>query len=290
MRILFSQLPQSPWWGKGYSEAYENNWAMQEGNLPNQTFVEKEHKGGLSLLQKYCEIEIIPFPKKLDVGGLYKHDGVFVRDSLISNQRGEIVVANFRERLRQPELEHIEKHVVKRGHRVHHLPSTAFAEGGEFFYIPKQNILFAGLSRNNEYGVRQTAKLLGIKKVFIIKSKSFHLDTLFCIALNKKGELAALLACLDLIDNVKEVKAFAKELKVPLLPLDEIDSIGKNGKGRISVNCLAIPGVLLGGSKFLTKGIERELKRLKIIHAVSPITQFLLSGGGIHCLTNELLS
>jgi len=290
MRILFSQLPQSPWWGKGYSEAYENNAAMHEGTLPNQKFVEKEHKGGLSLLQEYCEIEIIPFPKKLDADGLYKHDGVFVRDSLISNQMGDIVVANFRERLRQPEIEHIEKYVTKRGHKIYHLPHSAFAEGGEFFYIPKQNILFAGLCRNNEYGVRQTAKLLGIKKVFIIKSKSFHLDTLFCVALNKKGELAAILACLSLIDNVKEVKAFAKELKVPLLPLDEIDSIGRDGKGRISVNCLALPGVLIGGSKFLTKGIEKQLKKLDITHAVSPITQFLLSGGGIHCLTNELLS
>lgn len=289
MKISFSQLPHYPWWGHG-TPAYENNLAMKVGNTPKQNIVKKEYNTCYQLLSKYATLEVYPFPQELDANGLNKHDFVFTRDSFISNQKGKIVISNFSERERQAEAEYRQKQLENSSYELFRLPDNAYAEGGEFYYSPKDDILFSGVCRNNKIGISEVTRLLNIKNVCIVESDSFHLDTVFTILLNSKGKLCGIVVCLELIKNKYSVIAFARRYNLEVIDVLPVDTIGYDGNGKISVNCIALPGVLLGGSTFVTPGVEEKIKRMGIEHLWVPVSQFLLSGGGIHCLTNELLS
>ena len=287
MKILMSQLPDSDWWGRG-TPVYLNNWSMTLGKIPNSDLTKKEHQQTIAAVKKFAELEIIPFPKNLDTEKLYKHDGIFVRDSFISNQQGKIVISNYSAKERQSETKHLKKYLRENNYQMYTLPEDAHAEGGEFYYVAKGNILFAGISRNNKKGVTETARYLGVDELCIIESNSYHLDCIFTIILDKKGKLAGIIASLKLINNKQTIKKFALTHHIPLFDILPVDSINFDGKGNIAVNCLPLPGVLIGGSLFETPGLETQLKNIGIQHIVTPVSQFGLSGGGTHCLTNEL--
>ena len=106
MKIIISSLPNNPWWGNGTPQ-YEDNPAMVLGTQPNQELLEREWKALSQMLtEKSLALDIIPFPSKLD--GMnskkWKHDFVFVRDLYVGNQRGDVVIARFREKERQGEV------------------------------------------------------------------------------------------------------------------------------------------------------------------------------------------
>lgn len=288
MKILMSHLPKSNWWGRG-TPVYENNWSMTLGKIPDAEKTKKEHNLIIEAIQKYTELEILPFPTELDTQKQYKHDAVFVRDSFISNQKGDIVMSNYTARERQLETEHLKKYLKQNGFKLHYLTENANAEGGEFYYIANGNILFAGRSRNNIQGIKETATYLKSDSLCIVISKAYHLDTVFTVLLNKQGKLIGMIACLELIQNMREVMDFAQKMNVALLEINQEDSIGYDGKGTIAVNSLPLPGVLIGGGIFKTPGIEERLIQMNIKHSIAPSSQFHLSGGGVHCLTNELL-
>mgnify|MGYP003393559728 FL=1 len=288
MRVSLTKLPKYPWWGTG-TPAYENNLAMKLGATPNQQLVEKQHQSVFQTLQKYAQVELFPFPQELDTNALNKHDFVFTRDGFISNQRGDIVISNFAERERQAEAELMANYLEKKGYRLHRLSANSYAEGGEFYYAPKDDLLFAGICRNNMEGIIETAKLLNIKNIQIVKSDSFHLDTVFTLLLDSKGYLAGIIVCLDLIKNKEEIEEFAKKKNIELINVRPIDTIDNDGEGRITVNCLSLPGFLLGGDEFKTPGVEQKIKDLGIKHIITSVSQFKMSGGGIHCLVNELV-
>lgn len=289
MKILMSQMPSSDWWGKG-TPVYKNNWSMEQGKIPDAKLAKEEHEKTLDAVTHYSELQTIPFSKELDADNFYKHDAVFVRDSFISNQKGDIVMSNYSASERQIETEHLENYLKKNGYTIHKLSTDAHAEGGEFYYVKNGNILFAGISRNNKKGIAETANYLGIETVCIIASKAYHLDTIFTVILGKKGELLGVIACLELISNKNELINFAKKHNISLLDIQAHDAIDTDGKGKIAVNCLPLPGVIIGGGKFETPGIEEKLKEMGIKHIISPVSQFHFSGGGTHCLTNELSS
>ena len=111
MKIIISSLPNNPWWGNGTPQ-YEDNPAMILGTRPNQELLEKEWQDLVRMLtKKFHSIDIIPFPSKLDEKNSekWKHDFVFVRDLYVSNQRGDVVIARFREKERQGEVKIIEE-------------------------------------------------------------------------------------------------------------------------------------------------------------------------------------
>lgn len=289
MHILFSQLPKSHWWEKG-TPVHKDNWSMKIGRIPNQKIVEKEYKKCLSLLKKHTTIHVYPFPQELDLDGLYRHDAVFTRDSFISNQKGDIVISNFSEFQRKEEALAMQRYLKKQKFRLHFLSDTAYAEGGEFYFIFQDNIAFAGVCRNNKKGIEETAKKLGIKNIVIVETASMHLDTVFSALIGKNGKLVGALACLRLIKNREALKKHFQAMHLPLIGLHIKDSVNKQGQGTIAVNCLPLPGKLFGGGLLTTPGVEEKIKKLGINHIVSPVTQFKVSGGGIHCLTNELFA
>lgn len=288
MKILFSELPKFPWWGSG-TPAYENNWAMQIGKIPNQNLVSKEHQGVFQALTKYTDLEVIPFDPELDANVLNKHDAVFLRDSFVSNQKGSMIISHYAEKERQIETKHLESYLEKNGFKLQYLSEHAFAEGGEFHYCQQDTILLAGISRNNKKGIEEVADFLNVSDVCIVASDSFHLDTICTSVLGANGRLVGIIVSLPLVKNSDEVKRFAKKHTIELIDIHPHDAIDFDGSGIIAVNTLPIPGKLIGGGKFTTPGAEEKLQAMGIEHVVAPITQFLLSGGGVHCLTNELL-
>jgi len=49
-----------------------------------------------------------------------------------------------------------------------------------------------------------------------------------------------------------------------------------------------LPGQLIGAAEFKSKTVRAALTEHNITHSVVSLTQFHLSGGSVHCLTNEL--
>ena len=288
-------MPNNPWWGQGTPQ-YEDNPAMVQGAIPNQQLINREwHSLHHKLIEISGKLEIIPFPKILDGNNSinWKHDFVFVRDLFVSNQKGEVVIARFREKERQAEEKLIEEWLMDKDVNVHKLPNddNHFIEGGEFYYCANENILFAGESRNSRKGNEKTAELLDVKELVILRSNSFHLDTLCTPVFNSDNQLCLVIACTALLEgeSVNQLKNMMQNRNIPILEIPPEEAIGTTGKlGSFAVNCLPLPGQLIGAAEFVSETVKAALTEHNITHSVVSLTQFHLSGGSVHCLTNEL--
>ena len=295
MKILISHLPKHNWWGHG-TPIYKNNPAMKQGMVPNQELVEIEMYMMTQLFNRLpFEVVEINFPNFLDKHNKEdrQHDFVFVRDLFVSNQNGRVIISKFSEKARQVESDIMEIMLDSMGYETIRIPDTinATAEGGEFYYCSGKKILFSGECRNNVKGAEWVAQEFNVNELVIIKSNVFHLDTIFTPVINKDNELAAIIACTALMekDSIINLKSFAKRLSVELVEVDPEDSIGTVDQlGEFAVNCCPLPGYLIGPTRFRSLKVNQLLKELDVMHITVPTTQFRLSGGAVHCLTNEL--
>ncbi len=268
---------------------HANNWLTAQGNIPRADIVRDAHARLLAVLQKITDVTLLPFPSQFDVEGLYKHDFIFVRDSFINAGNGHFIVSNFSERQRQDEAVYMKTYLQSLGLTIHELPDDAHAEGGEFYILPKDNLMFAGVNRNNEKGVREVAKIGGIQNVCIVDNPGFHLDTNFCVLVDKSGQCVGVIACLSVIKNRDDVVSFCRSHTLVMLDADPVDGMGTpKGPGSFAANSQAFPGKLVGCARFETPGIEQKIKALGIEHIVVPLSDLKFSGGSVHCLTNEL--
>ena len=295
MKILISHLPKHNWWGHG-TPIYKNNPAMKQGMVPNQELVEIEMYMMTQLFNRLpFEVVEINFPNFLDKHNKEdrQHDFVFVRDLFVSNQNGRVIISKFSEKARQVESDIMEIMLDSMGYETIRIPDTinATAEGGEFYYCSGKKILFSGVCRNNVKGAEWVAQEFNVNELVIMKSNVFHLDTIFTPVINKDNELAAMIACTALMekDSIINLKSFAKRLSVELVEVDPEDSIGTVDQlGEFAVNCCPLPGYLIGPTRFRSLKVNQLLKELNVMHITVPTTQFRLSGGAVHCLTNEL--
>jgi len=100
-----------------------------------------------------------------------------------------------------------------------------------------------------------------------------------------------MIACTSLMetDSVDSLRSLAKRKNIELVEVEPEDAIGtKNELGEFAVNCQPLPGYLIGPTRFRSNKVAPLLKELEVMHITVPTTQFRLSGGAIHCLTNEL--
>ena len=269
---------------------------MVQGTMPNQLLLESEWNALRQMLKEtYDDLDIIPFPSKLDDlnSDSWKHDFIFVRDLFVSNQNGDVVVARFREKERQAEEEIIEEWLMQQDVKVHKLPfdKNYFVEGGEFYFCPQENILFAGTGRNNTLGNTKTAELLNVDELVELSTEAFHLDTVFTPVLNKQNELCLVIVCTQLLEyeSLQRLQTFTKTKGIQLLDIPLEETIGMGAQlGSFAANCLPLPGILLGSSAFVSESVNLALAEHNITHSIVPLTQFRLSGGSVHCLTNEL--
>ena len=295
MKILISNLPKHKWWGHG-TPIYKDNPAMKQGMIPNQELVEVEMHMLTQLFNRLpVEVIEVDFPNFLDQQNTKKrkHDFVFVRDLFISDQNGKVIISKFSEEARQVESDMMEIMLDSMGYQTIRIPDTidAKAEGGEFYYCSGAKILFSGACRNNIKGAEWVAQEFDVNELVIMKSNVFHLDTLFTPVIKKDNQLGAMIACTSLMDkeSINNLRSFSNKMSVELIEVDPEDSIGtKEELGEFAVNCCPLPGYLIGPTRFRSLKANQLLKELGVMHITVPTTQFRLSGGSVHCLTNEL--
>ena len=144
MKIAISSLPKKPWWSDGII-GYKDNPFMKNGTVPNQNLLIKERLNLIATLKKN-KIEVIefPFPKILEESK-FGHDYVFMRDSFISDLNGNVLMLKFAEKKREAETEIVANELEKLNFNLKELPTkkNILAEGGEFYFCPKDKLLFS---------------------------------------------------------------------------------------------------------------------------------------------------
>lgn len=292
MKIAISSLPNNPWWGNGII-GYKDNPAMKDGIIPNQDLLIREHTNLLdTIVNNKLEIVEFPFPDELENTN-FGHDFVFIRDTFISDLNGRVLLLNFSQKNRDSETKIIADYLEKLDYRISELPihNNVFAEGGEFYYCPNDKLLFSGANRNSVRGAEEVASFLNVNELILIETKAFHLDTVFTTVLDNNGSLCAVIVCEELISkkSFDYLNQFVNAHNKKIFNIPTQDSIGFNNNiGSLAVNNLSAPGLLISSSKFSNPLLIKELNKINIKLEISPVSQFQLSGGSVHCLTNEL--
>ena len=292
MKILISKLPASGWWSSGIPK-YQDNPAMREGERPNHSKLVAEREKLISILKKENQTIVeIDFPTRLDQKNP-KHDFIFVRDQFISNQRDLVLILRSGEPLRRIENIVMGDILNKFNYNIIKMPDTPGlrADGGEFYFCAKENILFSGIQRNTRSGINYVVETLKIDELLILDGKGYHLDTFFTPVLNSQNLLCATIVCDEILTSKsrKDLYEFSKKRNLPIFKVPLKDSIGTlENIGSFSVNALPLPGVLISPNHFTNKSIDRDLSELGVKRVITPTSQFELSGGSIHCITNEL--
>ena len=285
--IAVSTLPKNGWWKNGIV-AYHDNDMMSNGAIPNQELLKKEHENLIEILQKYSlDTVIIPFEPELETNK--KYDFVFMRDHFLCNKNRDIVMCNMKLSERMQEGDFVISTLNNLQYKVSFLDQNCIAEGGEFFYLPKENILLAGQCRNNLRGAEQMAEKLKVSKLYIINSKGYHLDTSISPIFNKDYDCIGLICAREVFSNseINDLRNISRSNQWELIEIEHKD-INSSLRFRTAMNGLTIPGLFIGSKNLNQKQISDFALSNNIIFDSTNVSQFNLSGGSVHCLTNEL--
>ena len=292
MKIAISKLPNNPWWGTGVI-SYKDNPVMRDRVIPDQGLLIRERLNLINTM-KNNKLDVVEFsfPKELE-NNKYGHDYVFIRDTFISDLNGNALLLKFSQKNRNAESQIISGYLEKLDFNIKELPNkkNMFAEGGEFYYCPKENLLFSGVTRNSISGAEEVASFLQVNELIIVETKAFHLDTVFTTVFDHDGSLCAVIVCKKLIskNSMKRLDEFASSTNIKIFNIPTHDAIGSSKNiGSLAVNNLSVPGLLISSSRFSDYSVIEELDSMNIKMEVCQVSQFQLSGGSIHCLTNEL--
>jgi len=287
IKISISSLPQNGWWNNGIV-AYHDNDMMSNGAIPNQDLLKKEHDNLTAVLQKYSlDTIIIPFGKEIEINK--KYDFVFMRDHFLCNTNKEIVMCNMKLSERMNEGKYVISTLNDLQYKVSFLGENCIAEGGEFFFLPKENILLAGQGRNNLMGAEQMAEKLKISNLHIIHSSGYHLDTSISPIFNNEYDCIGLICAKEVFsDNeINNLRSICRSNQWELIEIENQD-INASLSFRTAMNGLTLPGLFIGSKNLNQKQISDFALSNNIIFDYANVSQFNLSGGSVHCLTNEL--
>ena len=289
IKIALSALPKNNWWGSGIV-AYADNDMMVDGAIPNQSVLEHEYRKLVSLIERLgLETVIVPFSNILEQEG--KFDFIFMRDHFLCNRNKKIVMCNMRLKERLDEGKFVIETMKGLGYTISYLPTQdCLAEGGEFFYLSKENILLSGLCRNNLKGAESMAELMGVEQLHIIESNGYHLDTAICPIFNTEYDCIGINCAREVFDakNYNILKELCKKYGWKLLDIEN-QNRKKSLEARSAMNCLTLPGLLVGTSPINNENVIDFTNQNNIHMHIANVSQFNLSGGSVHCLTNELL-
>jgi N-dimethylarginine dimethylaminohydrolase len=266
---------------------------MRDRVIPDQGLLIRERLNLINTMKNNkLDVVELSFPKELE-NNKYGHDYVFIRDTFISDLNGNALLLKFSQKNRNAESKMISGYLEKLDFNIKELPNkkNMFAEGGEFYYCPKENLLFSGVTRNSISGAEEVASFLKVNELIIVETKAFHLDTVFTTVFDHDGSLCAVIVCKKLIskNSMERLDEFANSTNIKILYIPSHDAIGSSKNiGSLAVNNLSVPGLLISSSRFSDPSLIEELDSMNIKMEVSQVSQFQLSGGSIHCLTNEL--
>ena len=288
IKIALSALPKKDWWGSGIV-AYQDNDMMVDGATPKQTILENEYHQLVDMIRSVgLETTIVPFSDVLEKEE--KFDFIFMRDHFLCNTDKNIVMCNMRLEERLNEGNFVVETMEKSGYIVSYLPNQdCLAEGGEFFYLPKENILLAGLCRNNLKGAESMAALMGVNQLHIIESSGYHLDTAICPIFNNEYDCIGINCAKEVFDdkNYKVLRNLCSKYGWELIDIENYNQ-KQSLEARAAMNALTLPGILISGAPILSKKVQDFTAVNNIQMYISSVSQFNLSGGSVHCLTNEL--
>ena len=288
IKIALSDLPKKDWWGSGIV-AYQDNDMMVDGVKPNQAILESEYHKLVNMIKSVgLETTIVPFSNVLEKEE--KFDFIFMRDHFLCNTDKKIVMCNMRLEERLNEGNFVVETMEKSGYIVSYLPNQdCLAEGGEFFYLPKENILLAGLCRNNLKGAESMAALMGVDQLHIIESSGYHLDTAICPIFNNEYDCIGINCAKEVFDdkNYKVLRNLCSKYGWELIDIENYNQ-KQSLEARAAMNALTLPGILISGAPILSKKVQDFTAVNNIQMYISSVSQFNLSGGSVHCLTNEL--
>ena len=285
--ISVSSLPKNGWWSNGIV-AYHDNDMMKNDAIPNQELLKKEHKNLIEILQKHSlETIIIPFESELETNK--KYDFVFMRDHFLCNANKDIVICNMKLSERMNEGEYVISTLKDLQYKVSFLDDNCIAEGGEFFFLPKENILLAGQCRNNLRGAEQMAEKLKVSNLHIINSSGYHLDTSISPIFNDEYDCIGLICAREVFsDNeINNLRSICRSNQWELIEIEHQD-IDSSLSFRTAMNGLTLPGLFIGSKNLNQKQISDFALSNNVFFDSTSVSQFNLSGGSVHCLTNEL--
>jgi len=287
IKISVSSLPKNGWWNNGIV-AYHDNDMMSNGAIPNQELLKNEHENLIGILQKHSlETIIIPFKSELETNK--KYDFVFMRDHFLCNANKDIVICNMKLSERMNEGEYVISTLKDLQYKVSFLDDNCIAEGGEFFFLPKENVLLAGQCRNNLRGAEQMAEKLKVSNLHIINSGGYHLDTSISPIFNDEYDCIGLICAREVFSNneINDLRSICKSNQWELIEIEHQD-IDSSLSFRTAMNGLTLPGLFIGSKNLNQKQISDFALSNNIIFDSTSVSQFNLSGGSVHCLTNEL--
>jgi len=288
IKIALSDLPKKDWWGSGIV-AYQDNDMMVDGAKPKQAILESVYHKLVNMIKSVgLETTIVPFSNVLEKEE--KFDFIFMRDHFLCNRDKKIVMCNMRLEERLNEGNFVVETMEKSGYIVSYLPNQdCLAEGGEFFYLPKENILLAGLCRNNLKGAESMAELMGVDQLHIIESSGYHLDTAICPIFNNEYDCIGINCAKEVFDdkNYKVLRNLCSKYGWELIDIQNYNQ-KQSLEARAAMNALTLPGILISGAPILSKKVQDFTAVNNIQMYISSVYQFNLSGGSVHCLTNEL--
>jgi len=285
--ISVSSLPKNGWWNNGIV-AYHDNDMMSNGAIPNQELLKKEHENLIGILHKHSlETIIIPFKSELETNK--KYDFVFMRDHFLCNTNKDIVMCNMKLSERMNEGEFVISNLKNLQYNVSFLDDDCIAEGGEFFFLPKENILLAGQNRNNLRGAEQMAEKLKVSRLHIIKSSGYHLDTSISPIFNDKYECIGIICAREVFRNneINDLRSICISNQWELIEIEH-QNINSSLNFRTAMNGLTLPGLFIGSKKLNQELISDFASSNGVAFDSTEVSQFNLSGGSVHCLTNEL--
>lgn len=296
-KILIIKPPRDCW-SNGYFVCKGNNkrslnkttlYAHKNKLVANQERIQNGFKNLTETLKTIgFDVSVFNFPKELVTKTGIHSDGVFVRDVGFMF-KDYWIQSNFSVPTRRLEAKVYSKYIKKKfNKKIITLPKNAFIEFGEVYYLETSSgsFYFGGLPRANKKGHDFVRKIIKPDKFCLIKSNGYHLDTVFSPVLDSENKLIAVIVAKDMI--TKESFKKLKKLKLKIICVDKKDSCSDDGLGSYAANCLVGKGVLISGAHFFTKNVEKQLKDLGVKFYVVSLPDFNLSGGSVHCLTNEL--
>ena len=286
IKIALSALPKNDWWGSGIVAYPDNDMMVDSHKNQFETIALKIWNHAELGYQENQSSELLADALEKEE----KFDFIFMRDHFLCNKNKTIVMCNMRLEERLDEGKFVIEKMQQSGYRVNYLPTQdCLAEGGEFFYLPKENILLAGLRRNNLKGAESMAELMEVDQLHIIQSDGYHLDTAICPIFNDEYDCIGINCAKEVFDNknYSTLRDICKKHSWKLLDIENQDR-KKSLIARSAMNCLTLPGLLLGTSPIKNTNIIDFTHQNNIQMHVSNVSQFNLSGGSVHCLTNEL--
>ena len=133
------------------------------------------------------------------------------------------------------------------------------------------------------------AEKLNVSNLHIINSSGYHLDTSISPIFNNEYDCIGLICASEVFNNneINDLRSICKSNQWELIEIEHQD-VNSSLSFRTAMNGLTLPGLFIGSKKLNQKQISDFALSNNIIFDSTSVSQFNLSGGSVHCLTNEL--